>query len=146
MPRITATISTRCTMLRRRCNIGPEPARNRPISPEKSPKTASAASAASAASMGLDGFSGFSGFSGAPDVPRILSTGRLMLAKFPGGESPETPPAGLLHFGAAYQVAAANLIHQDIVGHVRKIHSHGTIIHKVCETCKFPLATCTKFV
>ena len=48
MQRLTATISTCCTTLRRRCNIGPETAQNSPISPEESLRTASAASAASA--------------------------------------------------------------------------------------------------
>ena len=140
MPRLTATISTRCTMLRRRCNIGPETAQNRPISPEKSLRTASAASAASAVKrlqrlqrlQRSNGFSGFSGFSGPPDVPRVLAAGRLMLTEFTRGESPETPPAGLLNFGASDQVAAANLVHQNIIWHSRKI-SHGTMLHKVCE-------------
>ena len=112
--------STRCTTLRRRCNIGPGTAQNRPVSPGKPPQTASAASAASAV---LDGFSGFSGFPlSALPAAGASSGGRFSHAELPAHVC---RLAQILSPGRLAEGFGIVLHHADF-----QIDRHGSILQK----------------
>ena len=135
MQRLTATISTCCTTLRRRCNIGPETAQNSPISPGKSPQTASAASAASAASTASTGLDGFSGFNGFP-LPALPAAGTATRGRL---RHPEQPPhvcrlTQVRNFGRLAEVFGVVLQHADF-----QIDRHDSILQKKqCDPQDFP--------